>query len=143
MDFGGQKGFVRLALRHHVDIVPLLCLGGHDAFYVIRCGERIAKGIGADRWLRSDAWPIFLGLPWGIGFGPLFHVPLPTKVLIEVGEKVDLSTTSPEQAEDDEFVNKIAARVEGALQAMMDQRVRELEQRRASRGIPGRWLPLP
>jgi 1-acyl-sn-glycerol-3-phosphate acyltransferase len=142
VDFGGHKGFVRLALRHGVDIVPLLCLGGHEAFFVLRRGERIARLLGAKRWLRSEAWPIFLGLPWGIGFGPLFHLPLPTKVIVEVGEPIEISAASPGLADDEAHVDAIYAQVQATLQDMMDRCVAELARRRRERGPATRWLPL-
>ncbi len=131
VDFGGHKGFVRLAFRHGVDIVPLMCLGGHEAFYVLRRGARISKLLGAKRWLRSESWPIFIGLPWGIGFGPIFHLPLPTKVYVEVGPPIDLSAYGPEDAEDEEKVSEVYWQVVGTLQGMMD---RELQRRRGDRG---------
>ena len=43
VDLGGHKGFVRLAFRHGVDIVPLMSLGGHEAFFVLRRGQRLAR----------------------------------------------------------------------------------------------------
>ncbi|MFH1464106.1 MAG: 1-acyl-sn-glycerol-3-phosphate acyltransferase [Pseudomonadota bacterium] len=130
VDFGGHTGFVRLALRARVPIVPVLSLGGHEAYFVLARGARIARWTGIKRRFRSESFPLFLALPWGIGLGPLPHLPLPVKSLVEVGLPISLAEHPPEAAADESLVRSIAQRVEGALQAMMDRRVAE---RRAGR----------
>ncbi len=125
VDFHGRVGYVRLALRNRVPIVPVLCLGGHETFFVISRGERMARLTGVKRLLRSDSFPLFLGLPWGIGVGPIFHLPLPAKVLVEVGEPINLDGYGPEHLEDRQALEAIGQRVEGELQAMMDRRAAE------------------
>lgn len=137
VDFGGHRGFVRLAFRHGVDIVPLLCLGGHDAFLVLRRGERLARAIGAPRWLRTRSWPVFLAPPWGLMVGPMFHLPLPAKVVVEAGPPIDLSQYRPEDADDPERVQEVYTRTVDTLQQMMDRRVAEL--RRQRRALVDLW----
>ena len=125
VDFGGRTGFVRLALRNRAPIVPVLHLGGHETFVVLRRGERLAKLLGVKRFLRSDAFPVFLGLPWGIGVGPIFHLPLPAKVLVEVGEPIPLDAYGPEAADDRASLQAIRDMVQDQLQRMMDRRADE------------------
>jgi 1-acyl-sn-glycerol-3-phosphate acyltransferase len=133
VDFGGHSGFVKLALHQGVPIVPVLSFGGHEAFFVLTRGESLARLAGTDRLLRSRAFPIFLGLPWGIGVGPIFHLPLPVRCVVEVGEPIVLSEFSPDDADDDEIVRVLYTRVQNTLQRMMDEVVAE---RRWSQAFP-------
>jgi 1-acyl-sn-glycerol-3-phosphate acyltransferase len=125
VDFGGHRGFARLALRARVPIVPVLSLGGHEAYFVLARGARLARWTGIRSRLRSESCPIFLALPWGLGVGPLPHLPLPVRTLVEVGPPICLAEYPAEAAADDETVGRIAARVESTLQAMLDRRVAE------------------
>lgn len=122
VDFGGKTGYVRLALRNRVPIVPVMCLGGHETFFVLHRGEKLADLIGTKKLLRSESFPLFLGLPTGIGMGPVFHFPLPAKLEVELGEPISLEEYSPEDANDRAKCQQISERVQGAIQAMMDAR---------------------
>jgi 1-acyl-sn-glycerol-3-phosphate acyltransferase len=125
IDFGGKTGFVKLALRHRVPIVPILSIGGHETFFVLARGEKLAELTGVKRFLRSESFPIFLGLPWIIGMGPIFHLPLPAKLTVEVGTPISLDQYKPEDAENKEITSEIARSVQDTLQQMMDRRASE------------------
>jgi 1-acyl-sn-glycerol-3-phosphate acyltransferase len=127
VDFGGHAGYIRLALRTGVPIVPVLSIGGHETFVVLRRGQRLARALGVKKYLRSDSFPVFLGLPWGIGVGPMFHLPLPAKSLIEVGAAMHFSEYGPADADDRTLCRELSRRVEARLQEMMDA---QAEQRR-------------
>ena len=43
VDFGGRKGFIRLALEHDVPIVPVVSIGGQETALFLSRGERLAK----------------------------------------------------------------------------------------------------
>jgi 1-acyl-sn-glycerol-3-phosphate acyltransferase len=123
VDFGGHRGFVRLALRNRVPIVPVMSLGGHEAYFVLSRGERLAEWTGVKRRFRSESFPIFLGLPWGLGVGPLFHLPLPVKTLVEVGAPIPVESYPVGAEEDDGVVRGLVELVESTLQAMMDRQL--------------------
>ena len=97
-------------------------MGGHETFFVLWRGERLAKLTGIDKLLRSESFPLFLGLPWGDGFGPIFHLPLPAKMLVEVGPPIDLGRYEPADADNPALVAEIAQDVQFRLQEMMDRR---------------------
>ena len=121
--FGGHKGFIRMALRHGTPLVPVLNLGGHNTFFVLWRGETVARLTGARRYLRSESFPLFLALPWGLGVGPIFHFPLPAKMQIEVGPPISVEQYSPQDAQDEQLVEQLYQRVVQTLQQMMDRRV--------------------
>jgi 1-acyl-sn-glycerol-3-phosphate acyltransferase len=121
IDLGGKKGFLKLALRHNVPIVPVVSIGGHETFFVLHRGERIARLTGVRKYLRSESFPIFIGLPWGVGFGPIFHLPLPAKHKMEVGEPITLDAYSPEDADRPDKLEELYKLVEGRMQDMMDR----------------------
>ena len=125
VDFRGRRGFCKLAIRNQVPIVPVLSIGGHETFFVLRRGRRLARLTGVKRYLRSESFPIFLGLPWGVGIGPIFHFPLPAKCLVEVGEPISLAGYDTADADDPGKLGELYDTVVGRLQAMMDRRAAE------------------
>src|SRR3954465_13212735 len=43
VNFGGRKGYIRLALEKNVPIVPLVSLGGQETAFFLSRGERLAR----------------------------------------------------------------------------------------------------
>ena len=76
VDFDGRKGFIRLALRKNVPIVPVVAIGGQETALFLSRGERLARLFGLDRLLRLKVLPISLALPWGLNIGDMLG-PLP------------------------------------------------------------------
>jgi len=125
VDFKGRTGFVALALKNQVPIVPVMSLGGHETLLVLSRGERLARWLGLRERLRNDSCPIFLDLPWELGVGPIFHFPLPSKLVIEVGAPVDLEGHGLPDAEDPIVLGKLGERVRAEIQRMMTRRAAE------------------
>ena len=91
---GGRTGFAAYALRHGVPVTPVVSAGGHETFFVLRRGERFARWTGVYKYFRADAWPLAVGLPWGVWFAPMVpYLPLPSKVTVEVLPPIDLRET--------------------------------------------------
>lgn len=84
LSLGSRTGFLAEALRRRAPISPVVSVGAHETLLVLSRGSWLARRIPLARKLRSDVVPFWLGLPWGIGFGPLPHLPLPAKVKVEV-----------------------------------------------------------
>jgi 1-acyl-sn-glycerol-3-phosphate acyltransferase len=114
--FAGRKGWARLALRHGVPVSPIVFHGGHNGFFVLSDGRRLVEWTGLKRWLRTDAWPLFVGLPWGIAFGPLFHLPLPVKCTTVVLPPIGPFGSGEEAAADEELVQRLYDEVHGVMQ---------------------------
>jgi 1-acyl-sn-glycerol-3-phosphate acyltransferase len=128
--FGGRRGYIRLALRHGVPIVPVVTAGAHSTFIVLDDGRWLARAIGADRLFRVKVWPLTLSLPWGLTMGPgLVYLPWPTRILIEALDPIHFERSGEEAARDDAYVRECAERVESTMQRALDRLVRERRQR--------------
>ncbi len=66
VDFGGRKGFIRLALDQDVPIVPVVSIGGQETALFLSRGERLARLLALDRIFRLKVLPISVALPWGL-----------------------------------------------------------------------------
>ena len=119
--FGDRLGFVRLALRTRVPIVPAVSVGAHESVIVLARGERIAKRLGLDRMFRIKVMPLVLGPPFGIVPGGIPTWPLPAKITVELCEPIDWrSRFGPEAADDDVIVRDCYAEVTETMQAALD-----------------------
>jgi len=99
VDFGGRRGFIRLAQERGVPLVPVVAIGGQETALFLSRGERLAKLFGLDRMFRLKVLPISLALPWGLNVGDMLgHVPLPAKLTIQVLEPIDVSGMDVDEA---------------------------------------------
>jgi 1-acyl-sn-glycerol-3-phosphate acyltransferase len=116
-----RKGFVRLAIREQVPIVPVATIGGHDTVFVLSEGRFLVKWTGLGKRLRAATLPIVSGFPFPLAIEALpVHVPLPAKIRTELLEPILLSR-DPDKAEDRQYVQQIYTEVETAIQAGMDR----------------------
>ena len=125
VELRGRTGFVRLALRHGVPIVPLVAHGSHDTIVVLARGDEVARRLGLRR-LRINVMPVVLGFPWGIAPVQLPTLPLPAKVTARVCEPIDWSDLGPEAADDPATVRGCYEEVLGRMQANLDELVIDL-----------------
>lgn len=114
VDLHGRMGFVRLALRQQVPVVPMVAHGSHDVIIVLARGEALAHRLGLDK-LRINVLP--LNVP---------PVPLPAKVTVRVCEPVDWSHLPPRAADDPAIVRRCYEEILGRMQANLDELVAEL-----------------
>ncbi len=124
--FGGRRGWIRLALRSGVPIVPLAAAGAHATAVVLDDGRWLAEALHLDELLRMEVWPLMLTIPWGLTVGPSPpYVPLPVKIALEFLEPVTFERTGSEAADDDAYVDTCAYRVEARLERAIDRMVAE------------------
>jgi 1-acyl-sn-glycerol-3-phosphate acyltransferase len=119
----GRTGFVRLAIRSCVPIVPIATIGGPDSMPVLATGRRLAKVLQLDKLARLKMFPIALQAPWGISPALLPELPLPTKIRTAFQEPVELDC-DPQRAEDDEYVEAKYQEVRASIQRGMDSLAR-------------------
>ena len=115
----GRTGFVKLAIRSGVPIVPIATVGGPDSMPVLASGRRLAKALQLDKVARLKTFPIALQAPWGISPALLPEIPLPTKIRTAFQQPVELDH-DPERAEDDEYVEAKYDEVRAAIQDGID-----------------------
>src|SRR5690606_21572029 len=116
IDFGGRKGWVELALAKDVPVVPVVAAGGQETALFLSRGERLARALGLDRWLRTKVVPISIAIPWGLNVGDLLgHVPLPAKITIEVLDPIDLRATYGPDPDPDAIYDDVVARMQRTL----------------------------
>jgi 1-acyl-sn-glycerol-3-phosphate acyltransferase len=118
VDFGRRKGFLRLALDQGVPIVPVVSIGGQETALFLSRGERLARLLRLDRTLRLKALSVSLALPWGLNIGDFgLHVPLPSKIVVEALEPIDLH----ERYGDDPDLDEVYDDIVGTMQAALDR----------------------
>lgn len=115
----GRKGFVKLAIRSCVPIVPISTVGGPDSMPVLATGRRLAKWLQLDRVARLKMFPIALQAPWGISPALLPEIPLPTKIRTAFQDPISLDC-DPSRAEDDDYVEAKYREVCASIQDGMD-----------------------
>jgi len=123
VDFGGRTGFLRLALRKKVPIVPMVTLGGQETALFLSRGERLARVTGASRFMRLKTIPIAVGFPFGLSVGgfPPF-LPLPAKITIRLLEPIDLRASYGADPDVDEIYRDLMATMQATLTALQSER---------------------
>ncbi len=118
VDFGGRKGFIRLARQKGVPIVPVVSVGGQETALFLSRGEGLARLFGLDRMFRLKVLPISLSLPWIVNVGDMLgHIPLPAKITVQVLEPIDVA-----ELEVDEAYDMIVDRMQRTLTALQAER---------------------
>jgi 1-acyl-sn-glycerol-3-phosphate acyltransferase len=115
----GRKGFIRMAIRAGVPIVPIATVGGPDSMPVLARGRRLAKALQLDKVARLKMFPISIQAPWGISPAMLPELPLPTKIRTAFQPPVKLSR-DPAKAKDDKYVERKYDEVQQSIQDGMD-----------------------
>lgn len=91
VDFAERTGFVQLALKHNVPIVPVVAIGGQETALFLGQGRRLARTLQLDRLMRLKVFPTVLGPPVGATILDLpIRFPLPAKISIRVLRPIDL-----------------------------------------------------
>ncbi len=125
VEFGGHKGFIKLALKTGVPVVPVVGHGGHDSLFVLSRGEKLAKVFGMSR-IHLNIFPILAQFPWGISSPVLPGLPLPSKVTMEVCEPLHWSSYGPEAANDPKVVDRCYDEITSLMQATLSRLATEL-----------------
>ena len=108
----GRGGYVKLALKFDVPIVPIAIIGGEETNPVLGRSRLLGRLLG------SDSLPITPTFPW-LGVAGL--LPAPVKWKIIVGEPIDLSAHGTAAADDALVVHRLNEQIRSSLQALVDQ----------------------
>ncbi len=126
--FAGNQGFIKLALREQVPIVPIISVGAHDTLIVLADLYKILQQL--HEWgmpwlfgLDPEVFPIYLGLPWGLSIGPLPNIPLPVTMHTRVCPPIVFERYGRKAASDRAYVNACYEIVRSQMQQELDNLV--------------------
>lgn len=125
VDFGGHTGYVDAAVAVGAPVVPVVSIGGQETQLFLSRGRRLSRALGLSalerRLFRTDILPISLGLPFGLSVLIPVNMPLPSKIVVEVLDPIDVPAlwrTDPDPV-------RIDGRVRRAMQAVLDRLARQ------------------
>ncbi len=122
VDFGGRKGYARIALKLGVPIQPVVSIGSQETALFLTRGERLARLTGADRLLRLKTLPIMFGLPFGLMPAVFGHVPLPSKITLRVLPPIDLKERYGKDPDVAEIDRDVRAQMQDVLSSLAEDR---------------------
>lgn len=120
IDFNGRTGYITTALNAHAPIVPAVSIGAQQTQLFLTRGTWLAKRLGLAR-VRTEILPLSIGIPFGpsVFFPP--NLPLPTKVVTEVLEPIDVV----DQFGADPDVTEVDTHVRAVMQNALDRLAHE------------------
>jgi 1-acyl-sn-glycerol-3-phosphate acyltransferase len=124
IEFGGRKGFLRLALSAGVPIVPMTIHGAHESTFVLTRGRALARMGGLEK-LHIKVLPFIWNIPFGVTLGAIPSVQLPAKVTVQIGTPIEWPEYGPESVGEDEILQRCYDEVTGVMQATLDELDRE------------------
>jgi 1-acyl-sn-glycerol-3-phosphate acyltransferase len=124
IELAGNKGFIKLALRKGVPVIPVVGHGGHESSIVLTRGRRIAKALGLNKF-RTYSMPLVFTIPWGVVLGPVPAIPIPTKVTLQVCEPMNWGHLGPEDAENSEVLAQCYEEILSVMQSTLDDLSKE------------------
>jgi 1-acyl-sn-glycerol-3-phosphate acyltransferase len=121
IDFNGRTGYVRTAIESGVPIVPTVSIGAQETQLFLTRGHWLARKLGLTK-ARMGILPLSFGFPFGLSviFPP--NLPLPSKVVTEVLEPIDITArfgADPHIKEVDSYVRSV---MQTALNRLAGQR---------------------
>ncbi len=130
--FHGHQGFIKLALQEEVPIVPFISYGAHSTLIVLadiypQVSQLHQLGMPWLGGIDPGIFPIYLGLPWGIAFGPLPNIPLPIKLHTRVCPAIIFERYGEGAARDRAYVKQCYDLVCTQMQQELDRLVKEYE----------------
>ncbi|MBJ6764917.1 acyltransferase family protein [Myxococcaceae bacterium JPH2] len=114
VDWGERVGYLRLALRYRLPIVPVGGSGMDDFYVGLNDGAALGK-----RWGLPGKLPLWLGVG-ATGLWPL-ALPFPVKVTQWVGEPLERHLGTGFDASDPEALRGMHREVMGAVQTLLDR----------------------
>jgi 1-acyl-sn-glycerol-3-phosphate acyltransferase len=123
IEFGGRKGFIKLALEEGVPIVPVVSIGGQETALFVTRGETAARVTGLAKFARIKVLPVSIGPPFGINLLDLpGRLPLPAKITIQVMPPVDLKERFGPEPDPEEVYEELTGEMQDALDDLSEER---------------------
>jgi 1-acyl-sn-glycerol-3-phosphate acyltransferase len=124
IDFGGRMGFIELAIRAGVKVIPVTIHGAHESTFVLTRGTQLAARIGLDS-LKVKVLPIVWSPLTGVAPAVLPTMPLPSKITMELGEPLDWTSHDEAAAEDPVRLQACYDEIIEVMQRAMDRMAEE------------------
>jgi 1-acyl-sn-glycerol-3-phosphate acyltransferase len=121
IDFAGRTGYVSTAIAAGVPIVPSVTIGGQESQLFLTRGNTLAKLLRLTK-ARMEILPVTFGFPFGFSVIVPPNLPLPTKIVTQVLEPIDIVARfgpDPDVAEVDVYVRSV---MQGALNELKRKR---------------------
>jgi 1-acyl-sn-glycerol-3-phosphate acyltransferase len=114
--WGDRVGYVRLAVKYGLPIVPVAAAGADDTYLGLNDAEAFGRRVGIS---RDWAW-----LLW-VGAGPLglypFSPPFPVRLTQVVGAPIPLDAEGPVSLDDGDSLQRLHRRVTRDVQGLLDR----------------------
>jgi 1-acyl-sn-glycerol-3-phosphate acyltransferase len=121
IDFNGRRGYVRAAIEARVPIVPMVSIGGQETQLFLTRGNRLAKSLGLKR-IRMEILPLEVGIPFGLtSFFPA-NLPLPSKIVTEILDPIDVLARFGDEPDDKEVDAYVRCEMQTALHRLARER---------------------
>ncbi|MGV1006706.1 MAG: 1-acyl-sn-glycerol-3-phosphate acyltransferase [Candidatus Nanopelagicales bacterium] len=124
IDFGGHTGYVTAAAIAGAPIVPVVSIGGQETQFFLTRGRRLSRALGLSKWerrvFRTDILPVSFGFPFGLSVLLPLNMPLPSKIVNEVLEPIDVIGQWGKHPDP----VKVDGRVRRVMQAALDRLAR-------------------
>lgn len=129
-----RNAYLKLAIRHGVPVIPVVCLGGHETLIVVDDGKALAESLGLDHY-GIVRIPLTYSWPHGLAYGIHHNLPFPARIDIAIGAPISLDGFSPAATRDAGLLRACHRHVEEQMQQMLDRMVdaRDAERERAAR----------
>lgn len=138
IDFYQRKGFIRLAIKAKVPLVPVVSIGAHESYVILDRGEILAEKLGLKEKMRLHGLPItFRGIffAWCLVSGiftlfPLIlvpaaftaiFIPLPTKMTFRILPPIDVCSMMDPKLSEEENIQRIYDHVLDSMQKVMTE----------------------
>lgn len=120
IDFNHRKGYVRTAIEAGVPIVPAVSIGGQETQLFLGRGTWLANQLRLKR-IRTEILPLTLGFPFGLTSTIPANFPLPSKIVTELLQPIDIADRFGANPD----VDEVDAHVRGVMQSAIDRLARQ------------------
>jgi 1-acyl-sn-glycerol-3-phosphate acyltransferase len=135
-----RYGFVKMAVTHGYDIIPVASVGGEETYEIVQDSREFLKtplGLAlnltglAGKYLKGGDHipPVAKGLGWT-------GLPKPQKLHIQLGERIETSAFQGQES-DPQVLEAIKGAVEGRFESLFEG-LKEIQKQ--DRDEPWRWL---